>query len=216
MSVISNIHTATPYDAKQSKPFAGQRLVKTIAKKDVNGNYGPHLQVTMCTSIPTLTTKDATAYMEENEGLDAHIVSFLWDTQNALIGARIKSGQKSVRTEELEIPALVEFLNASGDSDKWDTARVAQWFTDNLAEHIGTRLIELGATDEVMEKKLAKAQQRFAEAFGTRSGIGRTLAVELQKILHFAQDTTDPQVKRFQAKLDKAMEEKSLEESLGF
>jgi hypothetical protein len=47
MPVISNIHTATIYDAKLSKPFEGQRLVKVIAKADKDGNYGPHLQQTM-------------------------------------------------------------------------------------------------------------------------------------------------------------------------
>jgi hypothetical protein len=216
MSTISNIHTATIYDAKNSKPFTGQRLVKTIAKADKFGNYGQHLQQTMCTSIPVLTGNDLTVYMETNDKLDKHIIGFLFDKQSEMIAARIKSGIKTVTTEELDIGSIVAFLEAVGDSDKWDTARVTSWFNDNLAEHLGVKLLELGIEEDQMEKRLAKASVRFSESFGTKAAIGKTLAIELQKILNFAPDKQDPQTMKFQAKIDKALEEKSLEDALGF
>ena len=216
MSVISNIHTAVVYDAKSTKPYTGQRLIKTIAKADKDGNYGQHLQQTMATSVPLITPAMLTEYMETNDALDEHIISFLEDSQNKMVAARLKSGIKTVTTEELEISQIVAFLNASGDSDKWDSSRVASWFSDNLAEHIGVKLIELGVDDEQLEKRLNKASVRFSESFGTRAGIGKTLAIELQKILNFAPDKNDAQVRKFQAKIDKALEEKSLEDSLGF
>lgn len=216
MSNVSNIHTAQIYDAKTSKAYFGQRLVKTIAKADKQGNYGPHLQQTMATSIPILTTTDLTEFMENDGKLDKHIISFLFDKQSEMIAARIKLGQKTVTTEELNIGAIVAFLDSSGDSDKWDTARVASWFNDNLAEHLGTKLMDLGIDDDQMEKRLTKASTRFSEAFGTKTAIGKTLAIELQKILNFAVDKQDAQTMKFQSKLDKALEEKTLEDALGF
>ena len=216
MSVISNIHTAVVYDAKTTKPFSGQRLIKTIAKADKDGNYGQYLQQTMATSVPLITENALADFLNSSADLNEHIIGFLEDTQNKMVAARLKAGQKTVTTEELEISQIVTFLNASGDSDKWDSSRVASWFTDNLAEHIGIKLLELGIDDSEMEKRLEKAEKRFAESFGTRAGIGKTLAIELQKILNFAPDKNDAQVKKFQAKIDKALEEKSLEDSLGF
>lgn len=216
MSTISNLHTATIYDAKKSKPFENQRLVKTIAKADRNGNYGPHLQQTMCTSIPRLTDDDLATFLESSDKLNAHIIDFLGETQNAMIAQRIKSGNRTVTTNELSISAIVAFLETSGDSDKWDAARVASWFNDNIAEHLGVKLIELGVDDEQVEKRLNKAATRFSESFGTKTAIGKTLAIELQKILNFAPDKTDTQVIKYQAKINKALEEKTLEDSLGF
>jgi hypothetical protein len=194
----------------------GQRLIKTIAKADKDGNYGPHLQQTMATSVPLITEDNLTDFLNTSGELNEHIIGFLEDTQNKMVAVRLKEGVKTVTTEELEIVSIVAFLNTATDSDKWSPERVAQWFEDNLAEPIGLKLLELGVSESDLEKRLTKAQKRFSEAFGTRAGIGKTLAIELQKILNFAPDAKNPQVQKFQAKLDKAMEEKNLEDALGF
>ena len=103
MSVISNIHTAQVYDAKQSKAFDGQRLVVTIAKKDKDGNYGQHLQQTQCTSIPMLTTSDIDF---SNAHIQNACVEYFKSVQNQIIGDGIKSGVKSFSSEELAQDAI--------------------------------------------------------------------------------------------------------------
>ena len=213
MSLISEKHTAQVYDAKKSKPFTGQRLVVTIAKKDAQKNYGPHLQQTMATSIPYIDLQD----IEDNsEALLPHLVSWLESQQNALISSRIKEGHKEVTTSELSIKSVIAFMSESSTGEKWDAQRISEWFNDNLAEPIGTRLIENGAPEERMEKVLIATSKRFSETLSSRGVISQVMATELSKALAFAPDKTDGAYLKFKARIDKALEAKSLEDSLGF
>ena len=216
MSVISNIHTATVYEPKTSKAFDGQRLVKIVAKADKDGNYGQHLQQTQCISIPLIDPKQLRQYLESSMALDNHILEMLENTQKALIADKIKSGNKSVTTEELEIVALVNYLDSTGDSDKWDSARIAQWFEDNIAESLAMRLLEVGNNDDTMARKLAVAQVRFAESLSSKARIKPTVCEEVNKMLAFASDKDAAIYKRFHARVNPEVKMESLEDSLGF
>lgn len=215
MSVISNIHTATVYEPKTSKPFAGQRLVKIVAKADKNGNYGEHLQQTMCVSVPLLDAQAIRAYILESSALDAHIVGMLEDVQKSLITDKIKSGTKSVTSEELTIASLINYLDASGDSDKWDSARIAQWFEDNIAEGLATKLLEVGNDDETMARKLAVAQNRFADSLSTKAKIAPALCEEINKMLAFSADKDATIYKRFFARVNPELKIEKIEDALG-
>ena len=215
MSIISNIHTATVYDAKHSKAQFGQRLVVTIAKKDASGNYGQYLQQTMCTSVPTIAIGDI---VDCNADLMIHVVGFLESQQNAMISSRIKAGTREITTEELSIRSVITYLNSESDSgsDKWDSERISTWFNDNLAEPIGIRLIENGADEAKMEKILIATSKRFCDTLSSRGVISQTMATELKKALSFAANKNDLGYLKFKARIDKALEAKSLEDSLGF
>jgi len=216
MSNISNIHTATVYEPKVSKPFTGQRLIKIVAKADKSGNYGEHLQQTMCVSVPLLDVQAIRAYILESTALDAHIVGMLEDVQKSLITDKIKSGNKSVTSEELTISSLINYLDASGDSDKWDSNRIAQWFEDNIAESLAMRLLEVGNDDDTMARKLAVAQKRFAESLATKARISENVCVEINKMLDFASDKEATIFKRFYARVNPEKKVVNLEDSLGF
>ena len=211
MSLISNIHTATVYDAKQSKPFDGQRLVVTIAKKDAQGNYGPHLQQTQATSIPLLTAFDIDFTSLTVQNL---CVGYFHKVQNEIISARIKEGQKSVQTEDLGQDAIVMHLMSESVGDKWDSARVASWFAESLAENIGVALIEKGFSDEKMETSLKSYEKLLSDCLGSRAAIPRKKAEAIQKALVLA-DKNDIVAQRFSARIAKILEESALDEALG-
>lgn len=214
MSVISNTHTSVVYDAKRSQPFEGQRLVVTIAKAQKDGSYLFNLQQTMCTSIPHISEK----YMDEalsHSKMKLHWKEFLESVQNKLIAARIKVGNKTTSTEDLSVDSLVRFLSEENQSDKWTSERIAAWFTDNLAEHIGIALIEKGFDDEKMEKSLGLYEKKFSEVFSSRAAIPRKVAIDLEKALKLYPQQNDEVVQKFQARINKVLEESSLVESLG-
>lgn len=217
MSVISNIHTAQVYDAKKSKALTGQRLIKIVAKADKDGNYGPHLQQTLCMSVPVISMDSLVDFIESSRSLDAHILEMLENAQKGLITDKIKAGAgTSITSEELEISELVKYLDQSGDSDKWDTARIASWFEDNIAEALGLKLIEVGNDEESMGRKLLVAQKRFAESLASKSKIPSNVMIEVNKMLHFAGDKSDAIYKRFYARVNPEAKIVELEEALGF
>jgi hypothetical protein len=199
MSVISNIHTATPYDAKTTKPFEGQRLVVTIAKKDKDGNYGPHLQVTQATSIPTLMRADIDFSLASVQ--DA-CVDYFKTIQNAIISDRIKEGHKEVRTQDLSASAIIDYLSSESVGDKWDSERVAQWFTDYVAVPFTEKLIENGCDDSQINVKLAVTGKRFSEALSSRAKIPTQVAEALTRVLKLSTDSDGVVYKRFYAKLN--------------
>lgn len=211
MSIVSNMHTATPYNAKQSKPFEGQRLVVTIAKKDKDGNYGQHLQQTMCTSIPLLGAGD----IDWSSGLvQLACVDYLQGIQNAIISDRIKSGHNEVTTEQLSQAAILDYLTAETTGDKWDTARIAAWFTESLAEHIGVALIEKGYPDDKLDASLKAYEKLISETFSSKAAIPKNKATAISKAFALV-DSPDATQKRFQARIDKVLAESNLDELLG-
>jgi hypothetical protein len=199
MSVISNIHTATVYDAKKSAPFDGQRLVVTIAKKDKDGNYGQHLQQTMATSIPLLTAESIDF---TNSSVQFHAVEYFKTIQNAIIADRIKSGQKSVQSSDIEQNAIIAYLEAETVGDKWTSERVAQWFMDNIALAFTEKLLEKGIADAEIDKKIEVTKGKFAEVLSTKAKPATMVAQKLTEVLNLCDDTSDVVYKRFYAKLN--------------
>jgi hypothetical protein len=216
MSVTSNIHTAIVYDAKVTKPQHGQRLIVTIAKADKAGNYGPHLQQTMATSVPILGADNLVDALNDDAlqvRLMPHLVEWLHAQQNGLVAARIKTGQKTVTTEELEIPAILAYLDSETVGDKWDASRVAAWFDGVMAEPIGVALIEKGLPESELEGKLVAWGKIFSDCFGSRAAIPMAKAKMLEKALALG-PSGDPILARFKARIDKMMGV-GLEEELG-
>lgn len=214
MSVISTIHTAVVYEPKgPNKTTAqfNQRLVRTIAKADKDGNYGQHLQQTMATSIPQLTASDVDF---TDARLQGHLVAFLCEAQNKIIGEALRAGIKTVTTEQLNQLSIVQYLEAESAGEKWDEARIASWFNDNIAEAMGVKMIENGVSDSALEKNLTGFCKKFAETLSSKAQFGVQRAKLLQKAMVFA-PTGDPISARFQTRISKVLDEKSEEESYG-
>lgn len=212
MSVISNHHTAVVYEPKgQNKTQAmhGQRLVVTIAKADKYGNYGEHLQQTMATSIPQLAASDI-------EWTDSRIqnacVEYFKTVQNSIVSDRIKVGQKTVDSEELDSGAILRYLDAEKSGDKWDSERIANWFNDSLASEIYAAQVGKGIAEDVAEKNMLAYGKLFADTFSSKAAISTQKAQTLQKALKLVQG--DSIAQRFQARIDKVLQV-SLVEDLG-
>lgn len=221
MSVVSNIHTAVIYESKgknKTTPFEGQRLVVTIAKADKDGNYGPHLQQTMATSVPILTDEHLIDSLNDDSlqvRIVPHLVGFLHKVQNDIIADRIKSGTKTVHDEDLDVNAICQYLESEQVGDKWTSERIASWFSDTLAEVIGVKLIEKGFSDEKMEQSLVAYEKLFAQTFSSKGVIARVKAVAIDKALKLIPDCQDVVYKRFAGRIAKTLEEVSLSEELG-
>jgi predicted XRE-type DNA-binding protein len=199
MSVISNIHTAQVYDAKTSKPFDGQRLVVTIAKKDKDGNYGQHLQQTMCTSIPMLTS-DGIDFNDKS--VQFHAVEYFKTIQNQIIADSIKNGTKSFASHELEQNAILAYLEAETVGDRWTSERVAQWFESNIAIPFTEKLMEKGMDDATINERLKVTQSRFADTLSSKAKVPTAIAEKLTQVLKLADCENDAVYKRFHAKLN--------------
>lgn len=216
MSTISNIHTAIVYESKglnKSVAQFGQRGIVTIAKADKNGNYGQFLQQTMFTSVPQLSTNDIDF---TKSAVQFHAIEYFKSIQNQIVADALKSGSNSVTTSQLSIDNIIVYLETVNSPEKWDSAKIASWFTENLAENLGVKLIEMGKNDADLERILAATSKRFADSFSSKAVISRKVAEELQKALRFANDTNDSQVLKFQARIDKTLKEHELSDSLDF
>jgi hypothetical protein len=222
MSVISNIHTATVYQSKgadKTVAYAGQRLVVTVAKgsRDPVTNqliYGEHLQQTMATSIPVLTKADIDfAAVVVHEAC----IEYFQTVQNQIVASRIKSGSKTITSQELAQAAIINYLDSDeGQSTKWSPEAIAQWFTENIAENLITRLMSIGLTDVDVDKKVSVASKRFSDAMSTKAKPVGQLKDELNKIIGFASDKQNPQFVKWFNKINPPVKVMDLEDSLGF
>lgn len=201
MSVVSNVHTAQVYDAKKSKPFDGQRLVVTIAKKDKDGNYGQFLQQTMATSIPHLTVGDVDFTNPTIQGI---CIDYFKTVQNGIIADNLKSGKKEVRTEDIGQDALVAYIFSESVGDKWDSARISGWFTEYLAIPYTEKLMENGVSDADIEKRVNATCKAFADSLGSKAKIPTKVADALTKLLRLAEGDMggDAIYKRFYNRLN--------------
>lgn len=221
MSTISNIHTAIVYESKGSnKSIAqfGQRGVVTIAKASRDPEtkqlvYGQHLQQTMFTSIPQLTREDID--FSNSRVIDV-CLDYLKSVQNSIIADNLKSGNKTITTEQLSQSAILSYLEAENSSDAWTAERISQWFNDNLAESLGVKLIEAGKSDSDLERILSATSKRFSDTFSSRAKISPLLCNELNKALTFATNKSDSAYTKFYNRLNPQIIEISLEDSLGF
>jgi len=214
MSVISNIHTAIVYEAKgANKTVAqnGQRLVVTIAKADKDGNYGPHLQQTMATSVPILGRADIDWGLSSVR--DA-ATEYFQTIQNKIVADRIKSGQREVSTDQIGMAAIIDYINTDATGDKWDAARIASWFDDTLAEPIGIALIAKGFDDAKWQASLNAYKKLIADTFSSRGTIARAKAVAIDKAFKLI-ESPDATLVRFQGRIDKVLNEVSLDDALG-
>jgi hypothetical protein len=220
MSAIFTKHTSVPYVAKGYVVPAGNRKVVTIAKKDKAGNYGPHLQVTHATNVPVLTT-DSINW--DHEGVRLACLRFFEDTQWDLIAHRIATGLgKTHADSDIDQAAILEYLNRKTVGDTWDEARIAEWFTDVIAAHVGVKLLQNNADISdadmlVLMKKnqtlVVDALTKSAKAVGVKNAENARIRLAL-----VPEDERDVVWSRFDSKLDKIINppEAKIADNLGF
>lgn len=217
MSITSNIHTAVVYEAKganQTKAQFGQRLVVTIAKADKAGNYGPHLQQTMATSIPLLTVNDIRF---DDTRVQLACIDYFKSVQNKIVNDNIKeTGKKEITTEQLSQAAILEYLadTESATGEKWTAEKIASWFTESLAENIAVALLSKGLAEDKLEETLNAWQIRISDTLSSKKVIPVKLAENIKKALDLG-DQSDAVIIKFQTRINSVIKPVSLEDSLG-
>jgi hypothetical protein len=130
MSAISNRHQFVKLDAK-SKPYAGQRLVRVIAKKSKDGTYGPNLKESMCVSVPGVTMSEVTQAIDS---LMPHIVRMVEDAQDSIVcELRKESGADTVGDDEIALDKVIAYLDAVAKGNRVTSEYLGKWFEDTYA-----------------------------------------------------------------------------------
>jgi hypothetical protein len=130
MSAISNRHQFVKLDAK-SKPFAGQRLVRVIAKKSKDGTYGPNLTESLCVSVPHLSVESVQAAIPS---LMAHIVGMVENAQDSIVcETRKETGADTIGDDEIGLDKVIAYLDAVAKGNRVTSEYLTKWFEDTYA-----------------------------------------------------------------------------------
>jgi hypothetical protein len=162
MSIISNIHTFTPL-SKGSKAFAGQRLVKLIAKGE---NKSPNLQESLCVSIPLITASEVAEYIDR---LLPHVVGMVQDAQDKIIREyRIETGRNELPQNVIDLDKVVVWLDENAAGDRVTSEYLSAWFKEEYAEaatqyiaHIMSLDVVNGEVPPVVEAKCNVLREMF-------------------------------------------------------
>jgi hypothetical protein len=128
MSVISSTHTYTTLD-KASKAFAGQRLIKLIAKGE---NKHINLQSSLCVSVPLVTQDQVADYIDK---LLPHVVGLVQDVQDKIAREhRIETGHNIITDDDLSLTQVIKWLDENAAGDRVTTEYMAQWFADEYQD----------------------------------------------------------------------------------
>lgn len=220
MSIIDTAaHSVVAYDPKSSKAFTGQRLSK-VQYKTTTDKDSPEFGIkrpSMCVSLPLVPVDEVIA----NAAVLAPVVAdYLQTVQDKMIKEMIEAGQKSISTESISIPAILEWLESNNDSGRITKEVVSKWFADNIADNLAVVLAEkLGVGEvptEAESKQVMNAvavfQDKVAALAGGKTSYPEKVAESLKKVMALA-DSGDAMASKFTARLDKMIaDSKKVEE----
>lgn len=131
MSVISSTHQFQPL-TKTSVAFAGQRLIRIIAKADRNGKYpSPHLVDSLCVSVPRIDMDTVAEYIER---FIPHIISMCESVQDKIAREyRIESGRNEITQAQLDIDAILGYLDADAAGSRVSKEYLQEWFSSEYS-----------------------------------------------------------------------------------
>lgn len=128
MSNISDRHQFATL-TKDSKPLAGQRLVRLIAKGE---NKSPNLMQSLCVSVPHVTQE---AVVECIDRLLPHVVGMVKDAQDKIIREyRIQTGADTVGDHHISMDQVIEWLDANAAGDRVTTEYLQEWFKEGYEQ----------------------------------------------------------------------------------
>lgn len=157
MSIIDNAgHSVVTYDGK-NKPFTGQRLAK-FSWKTVTDKTSSMYNIkrdSKCVSLPTLKDTDIASNLV---ALTPHIASYLHSVQDKMIREMLEASNVStVRSEDITVAAICEWLDGNDESGRLTKESVANWFDASVAEMLAMTLSEkLGVSEVPTDAESAK------------------------------------------------------------
>jgi hypothetical protein len=181
MSNVSHTHDILPFTAGKSEALTGQRLAKLQWKttKKNPAKYKNH-----CVSIPPISQ----AWCEDSR-LIPYIRTMLEETQDSLIKSLFegKGGNlKTVHDSEIDIDAMIAFLEAEDAGGRLTKEAIASWFkaavSDSLYAFIGEKLgflSENQVPNEDQDRVIKQHVSGYADVFGMLAG-GATILAEKQ------------------------------------
>lgn len=158
MSIIDTLnHSVVTYDGK-NKPFTGQRLAKVTWKtnNDKTSAYYNIKRESKCVSLPVVASAELVANIT---ALSPHLVAYLHSVQDKMVREMLDSQNNcvSISTQDISIPAIIEYLEGSDESGRLTKESVAAWFDSTVADSLSLLLAEkLGISDVPTDAESAK------------------------------------------------------------
>jgi hypothetical protein len=221
MSVIDTLnHTVTNYDPKASKPFTGQRLskvtYKTITDKD-NPLYGVKRD-SKCVSLPVIPVADVVTNIN---ALAPYMVEYLHSVQDKIVREKIDAGATSIAMADINIPAIIDYLDTNNESGRLTKESVAAWFNENIADNLTVTLadklgISENPTDAESNKIIAVVEAfkgKISSLAGGKTAFEPKICKSLINALELA-PAGDVLATRFTARLNKMIAEHKSDDEL--
>lgn len=182
MSLFSQSHLVTKFDAKSSSPLTGQRLAKVKYKTTAKT---PAKFPSICASVPFIDTKSE-AYAECLPALTVHIRAMLENAQDGIIRSLYESSDgtlSQVVDSDISIHACIAYLDAESTGGRLTKELIDAWFTESVAESVSALIVEkLGYSGEMTEEQETKVSRHvagFKDMYSALAG-GKTLYNEKQ------------------------------------
>lgn len=157
MSIIDSAnHSVVAFNPKTSKPFPGQRLSK-VSYKTITDKDNPLCGIkreSQCVSIPMIANAD----IENNiQALVPHINEYLMGVQDKIVREKVDGGSKHIAMSDINISAIVEYLESNNESGRLTKESVAKWFDENIQDNLAVVLAEkLGVSETPSDKESAQ------------------------------------------------------------
>jgi len=142
---------------------------------------------------PKILNDDITTNIDK---LSTHIIDMLQDTREAILKESIISGATSMLTSELDITALIKYLDdnasTSDSAGKVSKELIGEWFSTYLEEPLTIAIAKkLGINDATSEdsilfKQLGDMVENYKSFFGKMAGIKISLTDDNIKSLEVA------------------------------
>lgn len=192
MSVISNIHSFTPFVSGVSAPAdESQRLAKIIFKQTADMTAkGKKAPESICVSVPSF--EGAELSEQELQALVPHIFNLLETAQDGIIRRKYLAGASSVHDDSITVAACIAFLNEEEASKRLSKEKIAGWCENSgLADILRLRFAEvLGISDEPTAEESEKVEagvagyvEKYASLSGSKTFYTPEVATKLLKAL---------------------------------
>lgn len=206
MSNMSEFHNTVVYDPKTTKAFAGQRLSKHSWKTDKETGVKPESKAV---SIPTLR-----AEVTASAALQSHIIGYLESVQDAMIKELIVAGTTQIHDEQINVEAMVEWLEAESSGTRLTKQDATKWFEDTIEDTLALVLAtKLGVSEVPTENEskqifaiVGEFKNKITSLAGGKTSYTPQVAERLIKALDLVEDKEDAILSRFLKRLEKMKE----------
>ena len=174
MSNVSTVHDIKPFTAGD-KALSCQRLSK-VGYKSTKKNPAKYKSVAV--SVPFIQVE---AIRDQFQSLLPHIVTMLENAQDGLIRTLYENADGSltqVSDAEINVPAIIGWLNAEAAGDRLTKDRIEAWFDSELSENLSALVAEKlgylsgdGALTEDQEKTVGKHVKVYRDVLSMLAAI---------------------------------------------